>query len=65
MLRLKFIFRVLGVFLPVNPTRLEPEPNASASGSYPLKGVDKKTLLAEIPKRADEMAFPNKDFGKL
>ena len=65
MFRLKFIFRVLGVFLPVNPTRFEPEPKASASGSYPLNGVDRKTLFAETPKRADLIVLPNNDFGKL
>ncbi len=65
MFRLKLIFLVLGVFLPVNPIRLEPDPKARASGSYPLKGVERKTLFAEIPKRADLMVLPNKDSGKL
>jgi hypothetical protein len=50
-----------GVFLPVNPMRFEPAPNANDSGSYPLKGVDKNKLLP-ITERRTLLIFLGKTF---
>ena len=46
--------RVAGLFLPTKPTKFVPEPNAKASGSYPLNGVLRKRFVpvsvARIPR---------------